>query len=71
MVPKIDTANFAAGRRGAHAALDQLLDQVRDGGALFGRALLELTFQDGAPVRRILTLERSELCSKRDRVTGY
>ena len=58
--PRIDSFKFAQGRREAHAALDTLLDSVRDGGTEFGRAMLELMSQNGAQTRRVLTVERSE-----------
>jgi len=56
--PRIDSFRFARGRREAHAALDTLLDSVRDGGTDFGRAMLELMFQNGTQTRRVLTVER-------------
>ena len=59
--PLQDSPKFAAARRECHKALDCLLDSVRNGRTEFGRALLEISLEHGAPVRRRLTIERSEL----------
>jgi hypothetical protein len=59
--PRQESEKFAAARRECHRALDCLLDSVRNGRTQFGRALLEISLEHGAPVRRRLTIERSEL----------
>ena len=58
--PRVDSFKMAQGRREAHAALDRLFDSIRDGRTDFGRALLEVIFQHGAPMQRRLTIERTE-----------
>jgi hypothetical protein len=58
--PGVDSFKMAQGRREAHHALDRLFDSIRDGRTDFGRALLEVIFQHGAPVQRRLTIERTE-----------
>jgi hypothetical protein len=59
-MPRKESDEFARGRDEAHVALDRLLDSIRDGRVEFGRAILEITFQNALPRHRRSTLERTE-----------